>query len=125
MAAQAQSARTDGNIRWAVPGNRQYNGNPGASDWGPTFTERTTEFFDPQPYCLEMTTDGRTQKVSPTEYDSEGNPYCLMPGDPDGREAAQVDFDPNSPINRQVPRCPRGQDRRRELPATGDQLDTV
>ena len=102
LEAQAQSAWTTGNINWTAPANRQYNGNPGASDWAARRTERTTEYFDPTTYCEMPGPGGQTMRTDP-QYDAQGNPYCPVFGDPDARQPAQVDLDPLSPVNRKFP----------------------
>ena len=48
---ESASARTDGNPRWAIPSNRQYNGNPGQANWGSEPTVNTTKMRDPRLVC--------------------------------------------------------------------------
>ena len=64
--------RTVGNLRWAIPANRRYNGNPGPEDWRVGESNRTlltTLYQDPTYRCP----DG-----SEVQYDGQNRPYCLL-----------------------------------------------
>ena len=87
---QADLVRTDGNARWSVPANRQYNGNPGGNNWGPAPTERTTHYRDPLETC---------ESGYELDYDNAGNPVC--------RRIDATDFSDTVPVTYDYANAPR------------------